>query len=303
MAKAAFNPYTRRQTMVEQDYEIYRYRSTYMNEVDLHHHDFYEIYLLLRGRVEYIVENRIFRMRPGDWMLVSPLELHQARIGADDAYERIVLWVARPYLERLSSARTSLTRCFDTTVPGHTNLLRLPGASSAAIRQKLETLGELHAREGYGDDLLATGCLVSLLVELNRAAADRRGHSCFVCESLETNMRHLSETVIKLWQNEPEFRELYAAQTHICLPHYSFILSAAQKMPKKNFIPFAAETKRLAKSYLDTVQADTTHFCRMFDYRNKDGDWGNSRDAIERSITYITGRVPSVTTKTEGKNR
>lgn len=41
----------------------------------------------------------------------------------------------------------------------------------------------------------------------------------------------------------------------------------------------------------------------MFDYRNKDGDWGNSRDAIERAITYVTGRVPSVTTKTEGKNR
>ena len=52
MAKSAFNPYTRRQTMVEQDYEIYRYRSTYMNEVDLHHHDFYEVYLLLRGQVE-----------------------------------------------------------------------------------------------------------------------------------------------------------------------------------------------------------------------------------------------------------
>lgn len=135
------------------------------------------------------------------------------------------------------------------------------------------------------------------------ANADRRRHSCFVCDSLEKNMEHLSSTVIKLWQTEPEFRELYAAQTHICLNHYSFILRAAQKMPKKNFTPFAAETKRLSKNYLDTIKADTTHFCRMFDYRNAGGDWGNSRDAIERSITYITGREPSVTTKTEGKNR
>ena len=72
MASTNFNPYTRRQTMIAQDYEIYRYRSTYMNEVELHHHDFYEVYLLLRGRVEYIVENQIYRMRPGDWMLTSP---------------------------------------------------------------------------------------------------------------------------------------------------------------------------------------------------------------------------------------
>lgn len=130
-----------------------------------------------------------------------------------------------------------------------------------------------------------------------------RAHSCFVCENVEKNMQHLSATVIKLWQSEPEFRTLYSEQTHICLPHYSFILAAAQKMPRKNFQPFAAETKRLAKNYLDTVKADTTHFCRMFDYRNAGGDWGNSRDAIERAITYLTSREPTVTTKTEGKNR
>ena len=132
---ASFNPYTKRQSMIEPDYEVYRYRSTYMNEVELHHHDFYEVYLLLRGRIEYIVENKIYRMRPGDWMLCSPLELHQARIDTDaDAYERVVLWIARPYLDRLSTPRTSLTRCFDTSVPGHTNLLRLPGAIGAPLR-------------------------------------------------------------------------------------------------------------------------------------------------------------------------
>ena len=58
------------------------------------------------------------------------------------------------------------------------------------------------------------------------AAADRRAHSCFVCENVEKNMQHLSATVIKLWQSEPEFRTLYSEQTHICLPHYSFILAA-----------------------------------------------------------------------------
>ncbi len=97
--------------------------------------------MLLRGSVSYTVENRIFHMRPGDLMLISPLELHQARIDTDaDAYERIVLWIARPYLEGLSTPRTSLTRCFDTTVPGHTNLLRLPGATGAPLRTSVDKL-------------------------------------------------------------------------------------------------------------------------------------------------------------------
>lgn len=152
-----------------------------------------------------------------------------------------------------------------------------------------------------GRDLLPEGGKIPAKKVLE--AAHRRQSSCFVCENVDKNMKHLSETVIKLWQAEPEFRELYAAQSHICLPHYGFILEAAQKMPKKNFVPFASETRRLAKQYLDIVQSDTTHFCRMFDYRNKDGDWGNSRDAIERAIALLTAREPGVTTKSEGKNR
>ena len=115
MAENSFQPFTRRQTMIRRDFEIYRYR--YMDEVELHHHDFYEIYMLLRGSVSYTVENRIFHMRAGDLMLISPLELHQARVDSnDEPYERIVLWVDRGYLESLSSPHTSLTRCFDTTV-------------------------------------------------------------------------------------------------------------------------------------------------------------------------------------------
>lgn len=172
-----YNPYTKRQTMIAPDYEVYRYRSTYMNEVELHHHDFYEIYLLLRGRVEYIVENQLYRVRPGDWMLCSPLELHQARIATDaDAYERIVLWIARPYLEGLSTPRTSLTRCFDTTVPGHTNLLRLPGATGAPLRTTVDKLCALKADKAYGSDLLAQSALVELLVGLEpcRSRARRR---------------------------------------------------------------------------------------------------------------------------------
>ena len=169
-----YNPYTKCQTMIAPDYEVYRYRSTYMNEVELHHHDFYEVYLLLRGRVEYIVENQLYRVRPGDWMLCSPLELHQARIATDaDAYERIVLWIARPFLENLSTPHTSLTRCFDTTIPGHTNLLRLPGATGAPLRTTVDKLCALKASKDYGSDLLAQSALVELLVGLNRAAADR----------------------------------------------------------------------------------------------------------------------------------
>lgn len=135
------------------------------------------------------------------------------------------------------------------------------------------------------------------------AAVHSREEHCFICENIEKNMTHLLDSMLKLWQSEAEFRELYAGQPYICLPHYGMVLEAAQKMPRKNFPAFEAETTRLSRAYLEILRGDVTHFCRMFDYRNAGGDWGNSKDAIERAICYLTARQPEARQKADEKNR
>ncbi|RKJ39935.1 hypothetical protein D7X94_09900 [Acutalibacter sp. 1XD8-33] len=135
------------------------------------------------------------------------------------------------------------------------------------------------------------------------AAVHSRQENCFICENIDKNMKHLLDSTVTLWQAEEEFRQLYAAQPYICLPHYGLSLEAAQKMPKKNFIPFEAATTKLAKGYLEELSGDVTHFCRMFDYRSAGGDWGNSRDSIERAMEWLTAR-PTVAQQNSGeKNR
>ena len=46
------------------------------------------------------------------------------------------------------------------------------------------------------------------------------------------------------------------------------------------------------KKYLDELEKDVSHYCKMYDYRNtgKDADWGNSKDSIERAIKFLTTR-------------
>ena len=135
------------------------------------------------------------------------------------------------------------------------------------------------------------------------AAVKSRQQHCFICENIEKNTAHLLDSTLKLWQTDPDFRELYSQQPYICLPHYGQVMEAAMKMPKKNFQVFQQETDRLAKKYLEELNGDVTHFCRMFDYRNAGGDWGNSKDAIERAIQYLTARVPEDRQKADEKNR
>lgn len=161
-----------RQHMVSRTFEIYHYRDAYLNEVALHHHDFYEIYYFLNGNVNYIIEGRTYRLSPGDLLLISPLELHQPLILPEkQSYERIVLWMDKQYVEQYGTETASLTRCFDVSAPGHTNLIRLNAQQRQRVTELLERLLAESRADSYGRELMMTGLLVEFLVEVNRIGA------------------------------------------------------------------------------------------------------------------------------------
>lgn len=59
-------------------------------------------------------------------------------------------------------------------------------------------------------------------------------------------------------------------------------------MTRANTAEFIRVTAEIAGNYLTQVRKDITHFCSMYDYRNQGGDWGTSKDAIDRAILYLT---------------
>ena len=160
-----------RQIMSAPDFEIFHYKDPKLDGVDVHQHDFYEIYFFISGNVEYNVEGHSYHLQSGDILLINPLELHQPRIRADQhPYERIVLWVNKSYRSELCSNQTSLSRCFDSSIPGHTNLFRLAKTHKAYIYSKLQELLHESTSDSYGNDLVCRAELIRLLVELNRLA-------------------------------------------------------------------------------------------------------------------------------------
>ena len=164
-----------RQHMNKNTFEIFRYKDAYLKEVALHHHDFYEVYFFLSGNVQYNIESRSYLLTPGDVLLISPMELHQPMFGAEQkVYERIVLWIDKRFLEEFGLPGQDLTACFDTTVPGHTNLLRPEGV----IRQFLSFMLDQLMVESNSDepfqDLAAMSYLAQVLILLNRLSRQAR---------------------------------------------------------------------------------------------------------------------------------
>lgn len=161
--------YDPRQEMLTGDFEIQHKRDTYLKDVELHHHDFYEIYYLVSGDVTYMIEGRLCRILPGDLLLISPRELHQVSITPGmEPYERYVLWIGRETVKQLSTGLSDLERGLDPLRPGYTNLLRLSREQRHAVRNLMEALFQESGEQGFGGDILRSSLVSALLVQINR---------------------------------------------------------------------------------------------------------------------------------------
>jgi AraC-like DNA-binding protein len=164
--KDARQHFQTRQHMMTADYEVYHYFDRGMNSVHLHHHDFFEIYFLIEGRVSSQIEGRNYDLKPGDVVLMNSSELHQTIIhDLDKPYERIILWLNRNFLRSLSTDLSDLALCFEG--PQHRNIIRTDPDSQQYIRGLLNKLLGLKHYTGFGLDLYPRTYLVELLLFLN----------------------------------------------------------------------------------------------------------------------------------------
>ena len=196
-----------RQSMSDSKFEIFHYRDAKFEGVPVHQHDFYEVYYFIGGSVEYSVEGRTYELKSGDLLLINPLELHQPRIAPDQQdYERIVLWINKNYLSELCFNKTSLTRCFDSSQPDHTNLLRPTKIQQTYISAMLDELITENTSDGYAVEIASEAILLRFLVELNRLTIDSssalrkdEASSSIIPDVLEYINKHFCE---KLTLNE-----------------------------------------------------------------------------------------------------
>ena len=138
---------------------------------------------------------------------------------------------------------------------------------------------------GEGLSALISGAGADTIKRLSRLE-----ESCYVCSRIEANLSRMLDTVLLLYRHDPAFRRKTAAQPYFCLPHYRRLLELAKdRMNKKEFAEFYETTSAVVRRYAEELSADVSWFCKKFDYRYADEPWNNAKDAVERSIRFLSG--------------
>lgn len=209
-----------RQEMKRPDFELQYKRDSYLKDVELHHHDFFEVYFLMAGDVTYLIESKIVHVMPGDLLLISPRELHQVLIKPEmSVYERYVLWVDPQLIQRLSSPLTDLARGLDPANPAFGNQLRPHSEDRSKIRDLLEALHRESNSDSYGADLLRQALLTQLLVIINRLLSQQ---GSYLDEDTRTN-RAVTQAInyINLHYSEPLSLDMLAERFFVSKYHLS----------------------------------------------------------------------------------
>lgn len=178
-----------RQHMAAQTFEVFHYKEPRPADVEVHHHDFYEVYHLLEGHVDYWVEGRILSMEPGDLLLINPMELHRPIIDHEkQTYERIVLWINREYLQSLSPA---LCACFESS--DHVHLIH-QGASKVTVHLR-DLVREYYSGETCSA-FAAQGIFLQFMSQLNRLAAKSSSQEGRALSRLvQTALQYITENI------------------------------------------------------------------------------------------------------------
>ena len=119
---------------------------------------------------------------------------------------------------------------------------------------------------------------------------DALTQSCIVCESIQTHMNRYLYTFLHLWKKDSRFKAAWERSKGVCIPHAVVLLRQAQKqLSATQQKDFADSLLTLLKASLAEDEKDLEWFTLKFDYRNQDKPWGNSKNALERSVNRLRG--------------
>jgi len=126
--------------------------------------------------------------------------------------------------------------------------------------------------------------------EILKAAKALRALSstCILCDSIEDNMQRYTYTLLHLYQTDTSFRKAFAASRGVCLNDAARLMEmAADEMSGSMLQDFVTDLCNATRKSLLKLEGDLEGFTLKFDYRNADKPWGDSKDALERTVTKL----------------
>ena len=116
--------------------------------------------------------------------------------------------------------------------------------------------------------------------------------SCYICKRFNETFDRYIKTFFYLYNNDTEFKEKISKSKGFCLSHFGVLIQEADgEISTKDKDEFYNMMFRLMDENMKRMQEDVSWLVEKFDYKNKDADWKNSKDAVQRGMQKLKGGI------------
>lgn len=121
-----------------------------------------------------------------------------------------------------------------------------------------------------------------------------RENSCYICKQFNDTYKRYLETFFHLYENDTEFVAKVKNSKGFCMTHFADLLEQADaSLSEKKLDSFYDTVLPLMETNMQRLFEDVSWMVEKFDYKNKDADWKNSRDAIQRGMQKLKSGYPA----------
>ena len=118
--------------------------------------------------------------------------------------------------------------------------------------------------------------------------------SCYICNQYKDTYNRYMDTFFYLWKQDEEFRNKIRKSKGFCLSHFGDLCETAdRKLSDREKGDFYDMVMPLMEQNMQRLAEDVAWLVEKFDYSNKDADWKNSKDAIQRGMQKLKGGYPA----------
>ena len=116
------------------------------------------------------------------------------------------------------------------------------------------------------------------------------GIGCLACEKMASRLDRYAFTTVRLWEEDPDFRQALAESKGVCLHHLEPLLAMAESaLDAVALQTFGTELTALVLQNLKRLEDDLWWMTQKYKAEHIDSPWNGCEDAHKRLVRKLIG--------------
>ena len=234
---------------------------------DFHMHNFYEIFFLRQGNIDFYMNNTKRHIVPGTMVFITDQDIHKSILISDDIYERAFIHIPPALITSCSSPLTNLSGCFHSSFG---QFFQLSQKQGDLFFNTVQNMIHLEKNKEFGHDIMIHSELLKILVSANSLCQSNtenqfsEQYSRRICDMIHYIEEHLSEnltleSIAKHFSiDKYHLCHIFKTETNSTVYHYIQLKRIA--LAKR----LLAEGRSLTEVCFDAGFNDYNHFITTF---------------------------------------